>query len=326
MNIERRALFNSLRISWLADPRLRVQPWQVEDYRSLSFEEILRRLHTMHMDLDKASFTALADEVDTPEDLCENLWADFNLETAEKDQIYLLIFELWRRLINEKPSLSIFCDELDHQIFAYDHGKMLQVENIQDAIANLEVILDENVDAGGDPVEVFEKISNCCANDLETFLYDYISEQIDMHNYPYAADLLDSFGPFVKDVTWFDFLRARLLSQTDPESADKLFRQIIQDIKKQQDLDLSLEVVSFLAKDGEPDLFPMLARQTVPMLETEEDFQELLTICADYYHFLDQEQEELMIQKILKDRPQNALENQIQPKDTKVKEFLKIIK
>lgn len=325
MDFGRRALFNSLRINWLVDPSSKVLPWQVEDYRLLPLDEIFLRLHHKDVNLDRISFAALAEEADSPEDLCDALLADADLEPAEQDQIYLLLFELWRRLANEKPCLSIFCDELDYQIFAYDHQSMPRPEDIQDAVANLEVILDENTDEGADPVEVFEMISNGCANDLETFLYDYISEQIDNHNYAYTSDLLDSFGTYVKDTSWFSFLRARLLSHTHPESADEMIRYLTRDIKKQQDLDLSLEVLSFLAKGGDPDLFRTLAKQTVPMLETEEDFQELLVICADYYHFLDQEREESMVQKILKERPQNAWENPIQPKDGKVREFLKIL-
>lgn len=326
MEIDRRALFNSLRISWLADPSMKVQPWQVEDYRALALEDIFARLRKKDINLDRVSFSALCENADSPEELCDLLLADVELEASEQDQIYLLVFELWRRLLSDKPCLSIFCDELDTQIFAYDHGKISRVEDIQDAIANLEVILDENTDAGAKPVKVFEMVSNCCANNLETFLYDYIAEQIDNHNYPYAADLLDGFGHYVQDVSWFDFLRARLLSHADPESSDEIIRQLLQDIKKQHDLDLSLEVLSFLANGGDPELFRTLARQTVSLLETEEDFQELLAICADYYHFLDQDQEEQLIQQILKDRPQDALESQIQPKDVKVKEFLKIIK
>ncbi len=326
MEIDRRALFNSLRINWLADPSTRVLPWQVEDYRALSLEDIFARLEKKEIHLDKISFSALAEEADSPEELCEVLLADFNLKPAERDQVYLLIFELWRRFINEKPCLSIFCDELDHQIFVYDHGQVTRIEDIQDSLANLEVILDENTDEGADPVKVFETVSKCCANNLETFLYDYIAEQIDNHNFSYAADLLEGFGQYVNEVAWFDFLWARLLSHTDPEGADKILRKLIQEIKKQQDLDLSLEVLSFFAKGGDPDLFRTLARQTVSMLETEEDFQELLAICADYYHFLDQDHEEQLIQQILQKRPQNALESQILPKDAKVKEFLKIIK
>lgn len=326
MDIERRALFNSLRINWLADPSFKVLPWQVEDYRTASLESLFLRLQKKEVVIDRVSFLALADNVDTPEELCDVLISDADLEPAEQDQIYLLIFEIWRRLVNEKPCLSIFCDELDYQIFAYDHRKMQHPEDIQDAVANLEVILDENTDKGADPVEVFEKVSNCCANDLETFLYDYIAEQIDNHNYPYAADLLDSFGPYARDISWFNFLRARLLFHTHPESADELFRQLSKDIKKEQDLDLSLEVLSFLANGGDPELFRSIAKQTVPLLETEEDFQELLSICADYYHFLDQETEESLIQKILKERPHDAWDQQIQVKDAKVKEFLSIIK
>ena len=130
----------------------------------------------------------------------------------------------------------------------------------------------------------------------------------------------------MKDVSWYDFLRARLLSHTEPEGSDQITRQLIQAIKKHQNLDLGFEVLSFLAQGGNPELFRTLARQLVSLLETEEDFQDLLTICADYYHFLDQDQEELLIQKILQNRSQNALKSQIQPKDVKVKEFLKIIK
>lgn len=325
MDIERRGLFNSLRMNWLADRSIKVHPWQVEDYRLLPLEDLFNRLRKKEIDLDKISFLSLCNNADSPEQLCDDLLADTDLEAADYDQIYLLLFELWRRLAAEKPCLSIFCDELDFQIFNYDHGKS-SPEHIQDAVANLEVILDENTDEGADSVQVFQTISQCCANDLETFLYDYISLQIDAQNYPYAADLLDSFMHYVKDHTWFDFLKARLLSHADPESSDEIIRKLSQEIKKQQDLDLSLEVLEFLSKGGEPDLFRSIARQTVSLLETEEDFQELLSICADYYHFLDQDHEELLIQQILKDRPQDNLENEIQPKDLQVKEFLKILK
>lgn len=326
MDIQHRALFNSLRMHWLEDQKLRVQPWQVEDYRSLPLEELWNRLHRKEVGLDRVSFLALAEEVDSPEELSENLLAEHPLDLAERDQVYLILFELWRRFINEKPCLTIFCDELDFQIFAYDHGKITHPESIQDALANLEMILDENTDEGGDPMEVFDMVASCCANDLEAFLYDFIAEQIDNHNYPYASDLLDGFSRYMRDTSWFDFLRARLLSHSDSENSDKIVRTLVQDLKKQKDLDLSLEMLSFLAKGGEPELFRSLARQTVSLLETEEDFQELLAICADYYHFLDQDQEEKLIQQILKERPQNMLESQILPKDAKVKEFLKIMR
>jgi hypothetical protein len=326
MDIARRALFNSLRMNWLGGDRSqKVEPWQVEDYRQLKAEELFKRLQRHDIDLDRTTFTALAEDVDTPEQLADGLVAECSLSAQEEDQVYLLVFELWRRNANEKPSLSIFCDELDYQIFAYDHSPTLKPEDIQDAIANLEMILDENTDEGANPIEVFETISNGCANDIETFLYDYIAEQIDQQNKVYAADLLDSFVPYLKDRPWFDFLRARLLTDSDSEASNQILKKLVQDVKKDQDLDLGLEVLSFLAKGGDPEIFRPLARLAVSLLETEEDFQEILSICADYYHFLDKEKEEMTVQSILKNRFQIDLESQIEAKDQTVREFLKLL-
>ena len=47
-------------------------------------------------------------------------------------------------------------------------------------------ILDENVDEGVPPEQALQLISTYCANDIETFLYDFISEQIDEDNETYA--------------------------------------------------------------------------------------------------------------------------------------------
>jgi hypothetical protein len=326
MDIARRALFNSLRMNWLSDPSAKVEQWQVEDYRSLLLTELYTRLRHFDLDFDRTSFTAMAGDVDSPEELCDGLIGDANLLPVEEDQVYLLVFELWRRFITEKPCLSVFCDELDHQMFAYDQGNVVKEEEIQDAIANLEVVLDENTDEGADPAVVFESIANCCANDLETFLYDYISQQIDTHNLAYAADLLESFEPYFRDISWFEFLRARLYSNTDPEASNEIVKDLVKVIKKQQDLDLSLELLAFLAKGGKPELFLPLVRQTVSMLETEEDFQELLAICSDYYHFLDQDHEEQLVVDILKKRSKNKLEAEIGSNDPGVKEFLKLMK
>jgi len=177
--IEQRALYNLLRMNWLNDPSLEVEPWQVEDYRQLSLSDLFTQLKESDIQLDKISFITYADECDSPEQLTEYFIGDRHLEIPHEDQIYLLVFELWRRLMSEKPSLSIFCDELDHQIYLYDHGQLTSPLHLQTALANLLTILEENVDEGIQPTEAFRLISTCCANDIEAFLYDFISEQID---------------------------------------------------------------------------------------------------------------------------------------------------
>lgn len=324
MQIERRALYNSLRMNWLLDPSIKVEPWQVEDYRSMPMTAIFQRLQDKGYVLDKTSFLGLAEAVDTPEELTDDLLADSTLTSSESDQIYLLIFEIWRRLLPEKPCLSVFCDELDHTIYAYDTGTIDKTETIQDAIANLEVILDENADQGGDPVEVFESVTSGCANDVENFLYDFIAEQIDNDNASYASELLDGFSEYVHDVKWFDFLKARLMVNSDPAGADKLIRQLVHESAKDPDLELNLAIISSLVQGGERSLFALLVKKTVELLEKEEDFQDLLELCADYYRCLDQEQDEQAIMNILKSRPKANLGAPVKKSDPQVAQLIKI--
>lgn len=326
MQIERRALYNSLRLNWLQDPALPVEQWQVLDYRALSLEELFEGLKKEGVQLNKASFLALAENADTPEMLTDDLLADSDLDMPAQDRIYLHIFELWRKLIPEKLSLSIFCDELDHEIYRYDQGDPASVELIQDAIANLEVILDENTDEGADPVDVFETVSAGCANDIESFLYDFITEQIDFGNLSYASELLDGFAEYVKDLRWFDFLKARVLMNSDPAGANELIRQLILETEAEPDLELNLEILSFMVQGGERDLFVKLVQLTLPCIQNEEDFQDLMTICADYFRCLDHDSEEQAIQALLAQRAEKSPQDALKPKDPHIAELLKIIR
>lgn len=326
MQIERRALYNLMRMNWLLDPDMPAEAWQVEDYRSLPLTTLFERLDAHDIHLDKTTFVAYALDADTPEEFVEQLLADVEETAITQDQVYLLVFELWRRLVPEKPSLSIFCDELDHQIYLYDSGTAENIEQIQDAIANLQVILDENADQGVDPVQVFESISSGCANDIESFLYDYISDQVD-HNFEvYSYDLLDGFTNYIKDVKWFDFLRARLLASSDPEGANVLVRHLVDLYANEKDLEFNLEVLSFMIKSGDRDVFINLVQKTLPLINREEDFQDLLSICADFYRLLDLENVEQAIQKIIRKRSHLHAEGAVSNKDPHFAELVAIIK
>lgn len=325
METERRALYNSLRMNWQLDPSLAVEPWQVEDYRALSLDKIFELLRLQEVFLDRNTFIQFADNFESPEELSEHLLDDAEVDYATQDQIYLLVFELWRRLVPEKPCLTIFCDELDHQINRYDSGSNRDFESIQDALANLQVVLDENTDQDIDPVVAFETISQGCANDLESFLYDFIAEQIDVQNTSYASELLDDFGPFVKEVKWFDFLRARLQAETDPFASDILIHQLIEEAEAEPDLEFNLEILSFLVAGGDRNDFVSLVHKSLPLLEAEEDFQDLLSVCADFYHRLDQETVEASIQEILKRRSKRDLEKPFERNDPDVVQLFKVL-
>lgn len=324
MDMNRRALYNSLRMNWILNPSFEAEAWQVEDYRAMPLDLIFEKLEDHHIHLDKTSFQAFADTVDTPEELTEGLLADSKMDMQEQDQVYLLIFELWRRLLPEKPCLSIFCDEMDHQINLYDRGKLQNSEAIEDALANLEVLLDENTDSGVDPHEAFEYINSCCANDVESFLFDFISEQIDNENEPYAADLLDGFSGYVRDVKWFEILRARLLSQSDPEEANHIVEQLIENTSS-PDIEFYLEVLSFLVSSGDKDTFERLVKQAAELIQIEEDFQTLISLSADFYHRLDHEKLENALQQLLDKRIKIDLDRPFDRKDPQFAEFFNMI-
>lgn len=327
MEINRRPLYNSLRMNWIIDPTLEVEPWQVEDYRSLPLDEIFERLEDHDIHLDKFSFIAFAENLDSPEEMTDGLLEDLPDDVETQDQVYLLIFELWRRLIPEKTCLSVFCDELDHQIHLYDRGQSNNVEAIQDVIANLQVILDENIDEGVDPHEALDCIDAGCANDVESFLYDFIAEQIDNDNLPYAIELLEGFSHYVRDVKWFEFLRARVLSATDPKEANQIVRRLVlqESTSKKPNLEFNLELLSFLVRVGDKETFDRLVKSSANLIEAEEDFQDLVSISADFYHCLDRDPIETQLQEILKTRTKIPLEKKFDRKDPQFAEFFKII-
>ena len=323
--MQRRALYNSLRQNWVLDPTLEVESWQVEDYRSLPLDTIFERLEDKQIHLDKTSFLAFAESVDAPEDLADGFTADLNFDAHSEDQIYLLVFELWRRLLPEKPCLSIFCDELDHQIHLYDRGQADSPEAIQDVLANLQLILDENTDEGADPLEVFEGVNSGCANDLETFLYDFIAEQIDNQNFAYAAELLDGFSEYIHDQKWFDFLRSRVQAYKDPEGAQQLVSTLVKKAEKDQDLEFNLELMSSLIAMGDERTFKRLLNKSINLIQVEEDFQDLLAICADFYRCLDKEAIEQEIQNLLQKRAVIPLKKDFSVKDTHVSDLMKLL-
>ncbi len=321
MDLESRALYNSLRINWLNDADFSAQPWQVEDYRTLSSKILFDRLELQDIALDKVSFTVFAESFETPEEMTQNLLLDTHNDPITQDQVYLLIFELWRRFQPEKPCLSILCDELDYQIFLYDAGQLDHLESLQDILANLILILDENADQGINPLEIFKTISASCAHDLENFLYDFIDEQIDEQHYSYALELVEGFQQYSSDAKWFNFLRSKLLISTEKEELDKVIHELLEEVNSAHDLEFNLEILNFLIDRGKEKDFLLLVRKSLPLIHYEEDFQDLLTISTDFYHLLDKETIELALQKIIKKRAHYPLDKAIHLNDTGLQEF-----
>lgn len=324
--MERRALYNSLRINWQLDPTLQVQPWQVEDYRLKSIEELFKELNLLGIGLDQRHFLAFCDEMETPEDLADMLASEVDEEDHSKiDQIYLVVFELWRRLAPEKQTLSLFCDEFDHLIDLYDAGRIDSPEPIEDMISRFIELLSEGIDKGQDPQGLFESVLQGCAHDVEGFLYDFIAMQIEARNIPYAEELTEAFIPYVIDTRWFNFLHAQVAAETDPAKAHILIHDLIKECKKDPDSVFNLELLAYVAKAGEERSFLQLKAATIPLLTTEEDFWDLLSSYEDFFHFKDKEDEEKFIADLRKKRHQNDPAKPLSPSDPDLLEIQEIL-
>lgn len=295
-----KAYFNWVRLKKENNPSLNIEPWQVEDYRELSLETLFQRLADFGISLSEENFLIEAEAYPTPEELTQTLGPKKESEMP----VYLILFELWRRLLPEKISLSIFCDELDTRIGAYLKDPT-QNHGISNSILRLEELLEEEVDTGENPRAIFTTISRHLGHDLEGFFFDYISDQIENKNDLEAAELLNTFYPFFADHAPFDFLKAQLLLITEPHDGNLSLQKLLEQLTGNPDLDLLLEITAFLVHHGDPHLFQNGARLCLDHLQTEEDFQELLAMVADYCHAVEKESVEKQIQNIFTQRIKN---------------------
>lgn len=313
--IEKRALYNLLRMNWINEPTLSVELWQVEDYRQLPLSGLFSRLESFRIDLDRMSFVAFADECDSPEELTEYLIGSNEISTTEEDQIYLLVFELWRRLMSEKPSLSVVCNELDYYIYLYDQQQLDNPLALQDALTHFIYALNENADQGVSPQEVMELISIHCAHDIKTFLYDFICEQIAEDNEIYARELLDHFDLYLGKNKWFKLIFLRLCEPINGKIGRKIVGEIIEEHLKEDDLDYNLEFLSMMIEMGDDVIFRLVAKMSFSLLKTEENFCDLLEIVIDYFQRIDEEKKEEIAKSILLSRAVFSMDRCLEEKD-----------
>ncbi|MES2122818.1 MAG: hypothetical protein V4492_08605 [Chlamydiota bacterium] len=325
MDLRGKALFNLLRMNWLEDPTVKVEPWQVETLRDEPTEALFKRLWNLGVVLDERSFALYAESCDSPEDLVECVWID-DIDHEGHDKVYLIVFELWRRLLTDRLSPSIFCDQLDYLIDRYDVGESEDEAELQDALSALEDILDDSSDAEGSPQQVFAQLSSYCAHDLERFIFDYINDQIGAENGTYASELLDAFVEYVSDVKRFDFLRARICLTTDIVEANILYERLLDSLTEAPDVEMLLMIAESLIHRGDVRLFMMAIRLALPHLGREEQFQDVLSMVADYYRCLDRENEESAVNKMLSERAKLSLEDPFHSSDAHLSHFLQLLK
>lgn len=326
IGMERIALYNSLRINWQSNPRMAVKPWQVENYRKLTFDQLFKGLGKFGIVLDKPFFLSLSEQVSSPEDFVDHLLAESEESVELYDQIYLLVFELWRRLVPEKQTLGLFCDELDYQIEAFDRGDLTHFQEIEDAISHLQTILEDNVEEGASPQALFRSIQENSAHDVESFLYDFIEMQIENGNRGYADDLIQALLPYVEEPCWIQFLSLKIVTENDEHEAEKLLHVLIKEAIEKKDPEFIFTLLFHLAQTGSLKEFQELAKVVTPLLETEQDFQDLIDACIDFAHFKDADKDEKELKQLLSGRSRRSLEARFDRNDPDLASLNQLIK
>lgn len=311
MTYEGRALYNLLQMNLKQDPHLEVEPWQVEVYRDLSDEELFSRLEGHQIFLDKENFLLYVEECDSPEDLADCLYLEEDY--AKHEQVFLCVFELWRRLVPHKQSLSIFVDQFDHLIEEYEGGRLVNEEELQAALESFQMILDDNVDEGGDARDGYHFFSSYSCHDLEVFIYEYISHQIDVEHDQYASELLEGFFPYVDNKRWFELLRIRLVSAVNVEDGNVMVQRLLESLNETPELYLLFETLHFLIYVGESEQFASAYQHAMDQLETEEDLRELYMVTLEYLESINKEKEAESIKELIDKQKEKDLQTPLSP-------------
>ncbi len=319
MFLQRKAQYNLLQINL---PRIEsgelqvadLQPWQTENYREKSTDKLLEQLSQLGISFGNGDFSIYANQFEEPEELLDVVAAE--RDPLEKDRIFLLVFELWRRYFPEKRTISIFCDELDYQMTQHDLGHESDIEDILDY---LQQILEENADKGLDPQEVFQTLQTYCANEIDSFLFDYALAQIEEGDHAYASELIEGFYPYIKDSIWFDYLKARIDFVDDPEEGSAEFEHVVDQVTNETRIDLVEEMLYFLADTGNHSLFYTLALKMFELMQVEEDFREFLEICYIHYDHLELKEPGFLLSEIFHRRNEIEPDASLDPYDADLK-------
>lgn len=280
MQFKGRSLYNLLKIS--AQEELSpqgIEPWQVLDYRSLSEDALFQGLADLGIPLSKNSFLLYAENVDSPEDLAECLWIQEE-DFVGQEKCYLFLFELWRRFLASRQSLSIFCDELDHLIGEFDQGCEIEEEEGQKLLSSLEDILHSSVDQGIEPKEAFDAITEYVAHDLEGFLYDYAVELLEVGSDALVESLLQAFEDYVQEKKWFNFIRARLFAASGVDAWDSIIHRILEE---ESDFFFLMEIASFLASKQDSVLFFQSIHKLCGLVKTPQDLEEIVNQLVEFH-------------------------------------------
>lgn len=322
--MHKKALYNLLRLNWRDDPSLYVDPWQVEDYRMLPVETLFERLAERGIQLNKESLIMYIDQVSDPEDLVD-CFTDVIADPADLDAVYLLIFELWRKLAPDRYTLSLFCDEIDYRIEMYDCGLTEAQAAIEEIFGMLADMLDQNSESSTSPQEVFSAVCERCATDIESFFYDFVSDLIEQGSSDVALEFVDRLYPYVEQTHWLAFLKLRLATIEESEDIERLTAMLFESFSEDWDLDFSFEVLDFIIQTEQMGYFLPLIKHLFLLAQVEQDFRDLLFELRDFVEEQGYERELAYLSEMIERRSDLEVDSLIERDDPDLQATIDLI-
>lgn len=289
-----RAYYNLLYLQNLRGFEVNAMEWEYLDYRALDDRELFDRIQRLHYAFDKDSFIEYCQDFDSPEELI------YSLETGDselKNKLYLLLFELWRRFLPQKKSISIFADELDRKIAAYESNK----DGVELLLALEEVveILESNT-LTEEPLEaIFERFCLYVAHDLESVVYTYIDSKLKSSDEDYSIDLLDHFLPYVREKRALQFLRLKSLPIDYFEERNRLTKYLCESLQEKVNVAISLPFLFYLIESKDKEHFVDLFSSLIHQVEEEGALVSLLDVLVEYHRSFGREELEQKVSAFL---------------------------
>lgn len=293
-------------------------------WREQSTQFLFDQLHNLGIDLDKSHFLAWARESDSPEDLL-NLLAPDN-EDEEKDSLYmdhlyLILFELWRRFVPERRSLSIVADDIDQTICMYDaRGGECSIEEensfaskmvgyFSEYVRILEASLEQFKGCSPEEKEdvlmegftspeaaIFGMSQPFFAHDIARSFFDFVVEYASSEIAHELLSIIDRIAPFIMPQNFLPAMRVHALWYEDEARAVQQAREFSRELFSKRYVDPVTKVLKqeaipsvfaflvFAAKTGESGLFNEIMRNIIQCIpeNTQDELFELVSIALLY--------------------------------------------
>ncbi|MGR3952256.1 MAG: hypothetical protein QRY74_05115 [Chlamydia sp.] len=300
------------------------QEWMFRNWRIIPLEMLFRELNDLGIHLDKSLFLSWAYDSDSPEDLLLLLAPEESEELEEENQddldhIYLILFELWRRFLPERRSISIVADDIDCAIVEYnaldieihDPIRATFIQRVIGLIAEyvraLQLGLDHIQEHANDETDkaiqeagvssighaIFSMTQPFFVHEIGRFIFDFILEELNEDTQHEMRLVVDGLRSFIIPPSWGVCMEAHILAYENEERAVSIAKEVLKQIFPQShrqkrsgyiDTPAALSILLLAAKIGNNMLFQIAIRnilEHVTPLESEDLF-EIVSIASLY--------------------------------------------